>query len=73
MNASPGSSSGTSDGAGETLVCATCGRTTDPSEEDTARLTWSAGIESGQTRWTCDTCSRANLRSIEGRLDQEWW
>jgi len=23
--------------------------------------------------WTCDTCSRTHLRSIEGKLDSAWW
>ncbi|MDN5789553.1 MAG: hypothetical protein L0H25_01615 [Micrococcales bacterium] len=79
MDPSPGTSPDTPntpdtpDGVGEILVCATCGRTPDPSEADAARLTWSRGLEADQTRWTCAACSRANLRSIEGRLDQEWW
>jgi hypothetical protein len=23
--------------------------------------------------WICDTCTRTNLRSIEGKLDDSWW
>ena len=34
-----------------------------------ARLTWARGIENGHEVWTCDTCSRRHLRSIEGKLD----
>ena len=32
-----------------------------------------SGIENGQQVWTCDRCSRENLRSIEGKLDSAWW
>ena len=53
------------------LVCATCGRV---SEDDTeARLNWVLGVENGRQVWTCDRCSRENLRSIEGKLDSAWW
>lgn len=23
--------------------------------------------------WYCDHCSRMNLRSVEAKLDQQWW
>ena len=63
----------TSHAADETLVCTTCGRRPEPAGEATARLTWSRGTESGRSRWTCDACSRDNLRSIEGKLAPDWW
>lgn len=25
------------------------------------------------TIWVCPTCAREYLRSVEARLDQEWW
>lgn len=53
------------------LVCETCGRT--PVDESSARLTWALGVENGRQVWTCDLCSRENLRSIEGKLDSAWW
>ena len=53
------------------LVCATCGRV--PADESEPRLTWVLGIENGRQVWTCDRCSRENLRSIEGKLDSAWW
>ena len=37
------------------------------------RLTWARGTENGHEVWTCDVCSRAHLRSIEGKLDPAWW
>jgi DNA-directed RNA polymerase subunit RPC12/RpoP len=52
-------------------VCATCGRMAD--DEAVARLTWVLGVERGRQVWTCDRCSRENLRSIEGKLDSAWW
>jgi hypothetical protein len=52
-------------------TCATCGRM--PDDESAARLTWALGVEKGRQVWTCDRCSRENLRSIEGKLDSAWW
>jgi len=44
-----------------------------PEDESVARLTWALGVENGRQVWTCDRCSRENLRSIEGQLDSVWW
>ena len=52
-------------------VCGTCGRL--PEDEAVARITWALGTENGRKIWTCDLCSRENLRSIEGKLDSAWW
>ena len=51
-------------------TCFACGRV-----EPGARppLTWMATVERGQQRWVCDECSRKYSRSIEARLDSEWW
>jgi len=51
-------------------VCATCGRIP---EDESVRHTWAFGVEKGRQVWTCDLCSRENLRSIEGKLDSAWW
>lgn len=53
------------------MVCATCGRI--PADESTACLTWAFGMEKGRKVWTCDSCSREHLRSIESKLDSAWW
>ncbi len=51
-------------------VCDFCGR----QESDPSRtLTWSTSVENGRKRTYCDTCSREHLRSMEGKLDSEWW
>lgn len=44
--------------------CRRCGR---PLEDNT--LSWSRD-EQG---WLCPDCTRENVRSIEGRLDDAWW
>jgi hypothetical protein len=49
--------------------CDSCGAAPD----DTARLTWTVGVERGRTVWTCVECSRRFLRGIEGKLDSDWW
>jgi hypothetical protein len=53
------------------IACAMCGAT--PDDMALARLTWARGTENGHEVWTCDTCSRRHLRSIEGKLDSSWW
>lgn len=60
-------------GEDDTLTCATCGATASGEDVAAARLTWARGVENGRPVWTCDTCSRTHLRSIEGKLDSSWW
>ena len=50
--------------------CDHCGR---QAEGEVLPLTWSFAVEHGRTRVYCDQCTRSNARSIEGRLDSEWW
>ncbi len=53
---------------GEMVTCSVCGTMVDE-----VPVTWSMQVsERGQT-WLCATCARANLRSIEGKLDEAWW
>lgn len=53
-------------------TCARCGVTVEEPP-----LTWTSSVESRggdkRTVFYCDTCSRENVRAIEGRLDQDWW
>ena len=55
------------------LVCSTCGTMPAPDDQPIARLTWSRGTEGERTTWQCERCSRENLRSIESKLDPDWW
>ncbi|MCH8613638.1 hypothetical protein [Arsenicicoccus dermatophilus] len=57
----------------EAMTCGTCGRQVLGAEAEQAQVRWSFGVERGRTVWTCDACSRWYARSIEGRLDSQWW
>ncbi|MEV5318425.1 hypothetical protein AB0K92_12355 [Streptomyces sp. NPDC052687] len=50
------------------VVCARCGTVADGPQP-----TWTCSVENGTRQYFCDSCSRENLRSIEGRLDSAWW
>jgi hypothetical protein len=54
-----------------------CGRVADPVDDGDPPITWCADIvetmEGHRTRWVCDTCTRKYVRSMEAKLDQEWW
>ncbi|MCR1785959.1 hypothetical protein KVF89_25725 [Nocardioides carbamazepini] len=52
------------------LTCDFCGR---PAEGDELPLTWSTSVERDRVRYYCDECSRAHLRSMEAKLDSDWW
>ncbi|MET8075442.1 hypothetical protein [Streptomyces sp. NPDC005303] len=56
------------DGEAGHLVCARCG-----ARAEGSLPTWTCSVENGVRQYFCDTCSRANLRAIEGRLDSAWW
>ncbi len=53
-------------------TCGVCGTTV----EDRP-VTWSLQVGAPGARrprtWLCDRCTRDNLRSIEGKLDEAWW
>jgi hypothetical protein len=52
------------------VACAWCGAVADGDE---APVTWATSLERGVVRHYCERCSREHLRSIEGRLDADWW
>jgi hypothetical protein len=51
------------------MTCDFCGR----QAEDAETLSWTTSVEQGRTRRFCESCSREHLRSIEGKLDSEFW
>ena len=52
------------------VTCSFCGAV---SETDDPPLTWTSAVERGRTVYFCDRCSRDHLRSMESKLDSEWW
>jgi hypothetical protein len=50
------------------VTCAFCGTSVDE-----APLTWSTSFERGRVVFYCDRCSRDHLRSLEAKLDPEYW
>jgi hypothetical protein len=63
------------------VVCGFCGQSSTPPTsadgsgpaDDDVPLTWVTSVENGRVRVYCDECARGNLRSIESKLDSEWW
>ncbi len=55
------------------MVCALCGARVSDDAVPAAGLAWVRGVENGRLVWTCATCARTHLRSIEGKLDSAWW
>ena len=57
--------------------CSLCGTIADPVKDGDPPLAWSADIvesrEGPRTRWVCPDCTRTHVRSIEAKLDQNWW
>lgn len=51
-------------------TCDFCGSSVD---DDAPPVTWTTSVEHGRLRWFCDDCSRQHLRSMESKLDSEWW
>ncbi|MER6994150.1 hypothetical protein [Streptomyces sp. NPDC000410] len=52
----------------ENVVCSRCGKVAEGPPP-----TWICSVEKGRRHYFCDECARANIRSIEGRLDSAWW
>ncbi|WP_147425126.1 hypothetical protein [Bailinhaonella thermotolerans] len=54
-------------GDGAMVVCSGCGATGETT------LGWTVDVGERAERCLCPRCGRDNLRSIESRLDPEWW
>jgi hypothetical protein len=61
----PGPAEGEADGS---TTCAGCGAVVADRPP-----TWSFQRSRSGPQWLCATCTRDNVRSIEGRLDEAWW
>ena len=58
------------------LVCAQCGQSLDSEADEQsgmAALSWVSSHERGRDLFYCPACARDNLRSIEAKLDVEYW
>ena len=51
------------------VTCGHCGAQVD----SPAPLDWTTALERGRLRHFCALCSRTHLRSMEAKLDSEWW
>ncbi len=56
------------------LACDLCGHSPEaPAADEDVPLTWVTSVEDGRRRHYCERCAREHLRSIEAKLDAEWW
>jgi hypothetical protein len=58
------------------LVCVLCDTMLDADADEQSgllALSWVASHERGRDVHYCPSCARENLRSIEGKLDAEFW
>ncbi|MEN3271639.1 MAG: hypothetical protein V7636_400 [Actinomycetota bacterium] len=55
-----------------TRHCERCGTSGD-APEDGMPADWSLDMTDRGVTYLCRTCTRDNVRSIEAKLDQEWW
>ena len=49
------------------------GRDDSSRTSDEVPFSWITSVENGKRRVYCERCSRDHLRSIESKLDSEWW
>jgi hypothetical protein len=57
-------------------TCTGCGRrprSDEPLTHAGLPWTWSVGRDEGRETVLCDGCTREHARSIEAKLDAEWW
>ena len=51
------------------VFCSWCGATA----PDGVPMTWSMQTSERGVQTLCESCTRTNVRSIEAKLDSEWW
>ncbi|MGH3472901.1 MAG: hypothetical protein ACRDPG_12775 [Nocardioidaceae bacterium] len=54
------------------VSCSLCG-VSPPGGSDQVPITWVTSMENGVHRVFCAQCAREHVRSIESKLDSEWW
>jgi hypothetical protein len=63
-------------GSGETVHCSGCGRppgADEPVTDAGTPWTWSVARDENAETVLCPHCAREHARSIEAKLDEEWW
>lgn len=58
------------------VICTGCGRVPradEPVTESGFAWTWSVNRDDDRVSVLCDACAREHARSIEAKLDPEWW
>ena len=55
-----------------TRACSRCGTTAEAPDEGIPEG-WSVATDRKRVEYTCPDCVRRNIRSIEGKLPEEWW
>lgn len=55
----------------DAYVCSRCG--TVAVDDPAAALTWTRSVDDGVMHLYCPRCSREHVRSIEARLDEQYW
>ena len=54
-------------------ACTLCGTQATEVEGDQLPPGWSLVTNERGVQWLCLDCTRANVRSIEAKLPEEWW
>jgi len=58
----------------DAVVCQMCGKSPDPDVDGDPPITWVMDRrQDGRVMWTCLTCASTHIRSMEAKLDSEWW
>jgi hypothetical protein len=60
-------------GAMESIVCQLCGRESDPAQDGNPALSWAMDRNGERVTWTCPRCAVDNVRSMEAKLNPEYW
>lgn len=59
-------------GPEQELVCRSCGASPD-GHDVAATLGWTRTVAGEQVHLHCPRCSRDNVRSMEAKLDEQYW
>lgn len=55
------------------VSCQICGVAAEADEQGRPPLTWTMDTDGVRVRWTCLRCSTEHVRSMEAKLEPEWW